>query len=264
MGNDSDNTRGVGPSGAHDPTGRLAGRRVLVVGASSGLGASLARGVVAAGGDVAVSARRADRLEALVAELGRGHAIAGDTTSPDDAGRVADTAAGLMGGLDAMVYMAGYGVLQPLRNTDPAVWADVFAVNVIGANLAAAAAIDHLGPDGVAMFVSSRTVIDANALFASYSATKAAMDQCLRVWRVEHPDRRFLRVVMGNALPTEFADHMGDDLLGDALEAWGRQGVPGGFMEADDVGQSLAEALAMVLDHPDIDTSELQLDARRA
>lgn len=241
----------------------LAGRRVLVVGASSGLGASLARGVVAAGGDVTVSARRADRLSELVAEMGRGHAVAGDTTSVDDARRVADTAAQAMGGLDAMVYMAGYGVLQALRDTDPQVWADVFAVNVIGANLAAAACIDHLGPDGVAVFVSSRTVLDANALFASYSATKAAMDQCLRVWRAEHPDRRFLRVVMGNAMPTEFANHMGADLLGDALEAWGRQGVPGGFMDADDVGRSLASALAMVLDHPGIDTSELQLDARR-
>jgi NAD(P)-dependent dehydrogenase (short-subunit alcohol dehydrogenase family) len=240
----------------------LAGRRVLVVGASSGVGAALARAVVAAGGDVTVSARRADRLGELVAAMGGGHAVAGDATSPEDARRVADTAAAAMGGMDAMVYVAGYGVLQPLRHLDPAVWADVFAVNVIGANLAAAAALDHLGPAGLAAFVSSRTVIDANAMFASYSCTKAALDQCLRVWRIEHPDRRFLRIVMGNTMPTEFPNHMGAGLLPDALEAWGRQGVPGGFMHVDDVGISLARTLAMILDHPDIDTSELQLDAR--
>lgn len=243
--------------------GAMVGRRVLVVGASSGLGAALARAVVAAGGDVAVSARREDRLHELVTDMGRGHAIAGDATSPDDASRVADSAAAAMGGMDAMVYVAGYGVLGPLRSLEPAVWADMFAVNVIGANLAVAAALDHLGPTGVAAFVSSRTVIDANALFASYSSTKAAMDQCLRVWRIEHPDRRFLRIVMGNTMPTEFPDHMGADLLSDALEAWGRQGVPGGFMHVDDAGASLAGALAVVLDHPDIDTPELQLDARR-
>jgi NAD(P)-dependent dehydrogenase (short-subunit alcohol dehydrogenase family) len=253
----------MSPDIPSDRTGDvLAGRRVLVVGASSGLGASLARAVIGAGGDVTVSARRADRLDALVVDMGAGHAVAGDTTSPDDARRVADTAASVMGGLDAMVYMAGYGVLQRLRDTDPQVWADVFAVNVIGANLAAAAAVDHLGRDGVAMFVSSRTVIDASAMFASYSATKAALDQCIRVWRVEHPDRRFVRVVMGNAVPTEFSDHMGMDLLGEALEAWGRQAVPGGFMHVDDVGRSLASSLAVVLDHPGIDSSELQLDAR--
>ena len=248
--------------GDHQAGGVLSGRRVLVVGASSGVGASLARAVVASGGDVAVSARRADRLEALVSDMGAGHAIAGDTTVPDDARRVANAAVDAMGGIDAMVYMAGYGVLQRLVETDPAVWADVFAVNVIGANLAAASVVEHLGREGVAMFVSSRTVIDASALFASYSATKAALDQCIRVWRVEHPDRRFVRVVMGNSMPTEFADHMGLELLGEALEAWGRQAVPGGFMHVDDVGYSLARSLAVMLDHPDIDSSELQLDAR--
>jgi len=165
---------------------------------------------------------------------------------------------------DAMVYVAGFGVLQRLVDTDPAVWADVFATNVIGANLAAAAALKHLQPDGLVTFVSSRTVIDANALFASYSSTKAALDQSIRTWRAEHPDRRFLRVVMGNAWPTEFGDHMGADLLGEALEAWGDQGIPGGFMDVVEVGAALAGVLAVALDHPGIDVADLQFDARRA
>ncbi len=244
-------------------TGVLDGRRVLVIGASSGLGEALARAVVGAGGEVAISARRADRLERIVAELSTGHALVGDATSPEDARRVAADASAAMGGLDAMVYLAGFGVLQRLADTDPDVWTSVFATNVVGANLAAAAALDHLGPDGVVAFMSSRTVIDANALFATYSATKAALDQSIRTWRAEHPDRRFLRVVMGNAWPTEFGDHMGADLLGEALEAWGRQGVPGGFMDTAEVGEALAGILAVVLDHPGIDVADLQFDARR-
>ena len=239
-----------------DTSGALSGRRVLVVGASSGLGEAVARAVVAGGGDVAVSARRADRLEALTDELGAGHAIPGDTTIPADARRVAASAADAMGGLDAMVYVAGYGVLQRLADTDPAVWHDVFAVNVVGANLAAAAALEHLDPEGIVAFMSSRTVIDANALFATYSATKAALDQSIRTWRFEHPDRRFLRIVMGNALPTEFANHMGADLLGEALETWGRQGVPDGFMRTSEVGTALAGILAVAL-------ADIQFDARR-
>lgn len=243
--------------------GALDGRRILVVGASSGLGEALARAVVLAGGDVAVSARRADRLEALVADLGSGHALVGDATSPEDAGRVAAAAAEAMGGLDAMVYVAGFGVLQRLVDTDPDTWMQVFATNVIGANLAAAAALAHLDPDGVVAFMSSRTVLDANALFSSYSSTKAALDQSIRTWRAEHPERRFLRVVMGNAWPTEFGDHMGDELLGEALETWGSQGIPGGFMTTAEVGMALAGVLAVALDHPGIDLAELQLDARR-
>ena len=235
---------------------------MLVVGASSGIGAALARAVAAGGGQVAVSARRSDRLEELVAQMGTGYAVPGDATDPDDARRVADAAAGAMGGLDLMVYVAGYGVLQPLVETDPDTWTDVFRVNVVGANLAAAAALDHLGPDGIAAFVSSRTVDDANPMFATYSATKAALDQCIRVWRHEHPDRRFVRIVMGNTAPTEFADHMRPERLGEALEAWQGLGIPGGMMDVDDVGRALAEALAVTLDHPGIDSSEIRFDAR--
>ncbi len=240
----------------------LANRRVLVVGASSGIGASVAKAVVAAGGDVAVSARRAEMLDELVGEMGAGHAVAGDATVVADAQRVAAEAAAAMGGLDLVIYVAGYGVLQPLRDTDPQTWSDVFAVNVIGANLAAAAALDHLGPEGIVAFVSSRTVEDANGLFASYSSSKAALDQCIRTWRIEHPEVRFVRVVMGNCQPTEFANQMGMDLLGDALEQWQRQAIPGGMMHVDDVGQALARSLGVALDHPDIDASELKFDAR--
>jgi len=240
----------------------LSGRRVLVVGASSGIGAALAKAVVSAGGDVAVSARRSDRLDALVVEMGRGHAVPGDTTIPAEARRVANEAVAAMGGLDLMVYVAGYGVLQPLVDTDPVVWTDVFRVNVVGANLATAAAIGHLDRTGLVAFISSRTVEDGNALFASYSATKAALDQCIRIWRVEHPDRRFVRVVMGNTHPTEFADHMRPELLGSALEAWERQAIPGGLMDVDEVATALTRALGLALDHPEVDSPELKFDAR--
>ncbi|MEZ5166108.1 MAG: SDR family oxidoreductase [Acidimicrobiales bacterium] len=242
----------------------LAGRRVLVVGASSGIGAAVARAVVAAGGDVTVSARRAAALDALVTEMGAGYAVAGDAAVPADAARVAAEAASAMGGLDLLVYVAGFGPLQRLADSDPELWTDVYRVNVVGANLAAAAALDHMDRHGICAFVSSRTVEDANALFAAYSASKAALDQCIRTWRVERPDRRFVRVVMGNCQPTDFAERMGTELLGEALTTWERQAIPGGLMHVDDVGFALVKALAVPLDHPDIDSSEIKLDARTA
>ena len=244
--------------------GLLSGRRVLVVGASSGLGAAFAKAAVSQEAIVTVSARRSDRLQDLVEEMGSGFAVAGDATLPEDAKRVAQSAADAMGGIDLMFYVAGYGVLQPIGETDPDVWTDVYRVNVLGANLAASAALDHMDRDGICAFMSSRTVGDANALFGSYSASKAALDQCIRTWRVEHPDRRFIRVVMGNSQPTEFANQMGLDLLGDALEAWQQQAIPSAMTDADDVGLLLAQSLGVALDHPDIDSSELKLDAREA
>ena len=180
--------------------GLLDGKKILIIGASSGLGAAFAKAAVSQGALVSVSARREDRLDELVAEMGSGFAVPGDATLPDDATRVAGLAAELMGCIDLMFYVAGYGVLQPIGETDPDVWTDVYRVNVLGANLAASAALDHMDRDGICAFMSSRTVDDANALFGSYSASKAALDQCIRTWRVEHPNRRFVRVVMGLSL----------------------------------------------------------------
>jgi len=246
-------------------TSTLAGKRVLVIGASSGIGAATARAAVVAGADVTVSARREDALATLVEEMGAGHVAAGDAAVRADADRVAAAAAQAMGGLDLMIYVAGYGPLQKIADCDPDLWADVYRVNVCGANLAASAALQHMDRDGICSFVSSRTVEDANPFFGAYSASKAALDQCLRVWRLEHPDRRFVRIVMGNCGPTDFANHMGSmDLLGEALTTWGDLGIPGGMMDVDDVGTAMAESLAVALDHPEINASEIKLDARTA
>ena len=245
-----------------DGAGSLDGRRVLVIGASSGIGAAFATAALAEGAEVTVSARRADKLEALVAETDMGHAVAGDATDRADMERVAAAAAEAMGGIDLCVYAAGYGVLQRMSECDADTWAGVYAVNVIGANIATGAALAHMDTDGVCAFVSSRTTIDASPLFASYSASKAALDQCIRTWRLEHPQQRFVRITMGNCQPTEFANQMGLDLLGEALDAWQALAIPGGMMHVDDVGLAMVRALAVPLDHPDIDAGELQFDAR--
>ena len=135
-------------------------------------------------------------------------------------------------------------------------------VNVVGANLVAAAALNHLDRTGLMAFISSRTVEDGNAFFASYSATKAALDQCIRIWRAEHPDRRFMRVVMGNTYPTEFSEHMRPECLGVALVALKAQCIPGGIMDVDDLATALSSSFAVALRHPEIDSSELKFDAR--
>ncbi len=243
-------------------SGSLRGRRVLVIGASSGIGAAFARSCLDCGAQVVVNARRVDRLTTVVDGFAMGHVAPGDATSRDDMDRVANSAVDTMGGIDLMLYAAGFGVLQPLEATDLHTWQTIYATNVIGANLATAAVLPHLDRGGAVAYLSSRATGDANALFASYTASKAALDQCIRTWRVEHPDHRFVRVVMGNTQPTEFADRMGLDLIGSALEAWDRQAIPGGMMEVSDVGDAMTQAFAGLLDHPEIDQPELRFDAR--
>jgi len=96
---------------------RLDGRVALVTGASSGLGDRFARVLHAAGATVVVAARRADRLEALAAELGeRVLTVPVDLTDAADRERLIAEALGVDGRLDVLVNNAGYGVPAPAES----------------------------------------------------------------------------------------------------------------------------------------------------
>ena len=85
----------------------LKGRRILVVGASAGIGQAFARSAAAAGADVVVSARRLDKLQELVAELGKGHAIACDVSDSQACDSLVHATVEVLGGLDLVLYTAG-------------------------------------------------------------------------------------------------------------------------------------------------------------
>lgn len=88
-------------------------RRVWLIGASTGIGAALARALLARGARVAVSARSAGRLRALIAGRGEGLPIPLDVTKPDEFGAAHERIVRAWGGLDLAVYLAG--TYQPTR-----------------------------------------------------------------------------------------------------------------------------------------------------
>src|SRR5436190_5650896 len=95
----------------------LSGNVVLVTGASSGLGAQLARALSAAGAVPVLAARRAERLEALVGELPRAHAIACDVTVEAERERLVEEVIGRHGKIDGLVNNAGTGAAAPALKT---------------------------------------------------------------------------------------------------------------------------------------------------
>jgi NADP-dependent 3-hydroxy acid dehydrogenase YdfG len=127
-------------------TGVLDGRAVLVTGASSGIGAATAQAVVAAGGRVALLARRADALAELAADLGSAavHLSCDITSEQAVSAAVDDAAAQLGGGMDAVVNAAGVFTVGPVADTDPAAWRAMFDVNVLGLLTVVRAAIPYL------------------------------------------------------------------------------------------------------------------------
>ncbi|GHF44059.1 2,5-dichloro-2,5-cyclohexadiene-1,4-diol dehydrogenase [Streptomyces mashuensis] len=115
----------------------LAGRTVMITGASSGIGAAAARLFVAEGAAVVLMARRAGRLHELAAELtaagGAATAVPGDVTVAADAARAVEVAVETYGGLDAAFNNAGWGTARtPMHLMDDADFDGIMDVNVRG------------------------------------------------------------------------------------------------------------------------------------
>lgn len=95
------------------------GQIVIVTGASSGIGEATSRRLAGEGATVVISARRAERLEAIKRQIesagGRALAIAADVTSPDDRERLVQATLRAFGRVDALINNAGYGQRGPIE-----------------------------------------------------------------------------------------------------------------------------------------------------
>ena len=136
---------------------RLSGRRVLVIGASSGIGRASGQALAAEGARLAFAGRRRERLETLVAEVGSGAlALACDVRDERSCREAVAQAISALGGLDALVYAPGLSSFAPLREVDGEMWRAVLETNLIGASLVMRAAIGALEQSGgKAVFLSS-------------------------------------------------------------------------------------------------------------
>jgi NADP-dependent 3-hydroxy acid dehydrogenase YdfG len=103
--------------------GGISGRRILVVGASSGMGRAIAVSLGKSGARVALTGRRLERLEEAAAEVGDGALpLAHDVREASSTEAVVARAADALGGLDALIYCAGIGRLVMLADAGADVW----------------------------------------------------------------------------------------------------------------------------------------------
>ncbi len=206
----------------------LAGRRLLVVGASSGLGREIALQLSAAGARVAVAARRRERLDALVKQLAGppGLALGCDVRREVECARAVADAVARFGGLDGFVYSTGMSPISFLDRVTSAEWSAVLETNLVGASLIAAAAIPHLRASaGRAVFLSSSSVRDIYPGLGLYRISKVALDALIQGLRAEHPDLDFTRVVVGQTAGTEFGAHWDAERRQELIQMWIERGV---------------------------------------
>jgi NAD(P)-dependent dehydrogenase (short-subunit alcohol dehydrogenase family) len=216
------------PNAAHDLSGQIA----IVTGASSGLGARFARVLAAAGAQVALCARRIDKLDALVAEItaagGTARAFAIDVADQAQCLALAATVEAAMGGpVSILINNAGIPDAARAHKVTPELYNQVMAVNVNAPWLLSTSLAARRIADGKPLRIIN---IASMAAFeygghgaALYSMTKAAVVRMTEVLAVEWA-RHHINV---NAIaPGAFASEMMDGMLtrmGDITQSFRRK-----------------------------------------
>lgn len=190
---------------------RLDGKVAIVTGASSGLGVAFARALAEAGADVALGARRTDRLEAtkaMVEGLGRrAIAVPTDVADPADCQRLVDATVDQLGRVDVLVNNAGIGTAVPATRETPEQFNAVIDVNLGGCYWMAQACGRVMQPGSSIVNISSVLGITTAGLpQAAYASSKAALHGLTRDLASQWTARKGIRV---NALaPGFFASEM--------------------------------------------------------
>jgi NADP-dependent 3-hydroxy acid dehydrogenase YdfG len=163
-------------------------RTALVTGASSGIGAALARRLAQDGVQVVLAARRVDKLEALVRELGGGaRALELDVTQPDECVARIRQVDDEIGGLDLVVANAGLGAPQAARKLDWEKVRPVVLTNFVGAMATLTAVLPRMveRKRGHLVGVSSVAVYAPTPGGSAYRGTKTGLSAFLDNLRAE-------------------------------------------------------------------------------
>ena len=221
---------------------RLDGKVAVVTGASSGLGVAFAQALAEAGADVALGARRAEKLEqtrTLVENAGRrAVAVATDVAKPEDCTALVEAAMAEFGHVDILVNNAGIGTAVPATRETPEQFRQVIDVNLNGCYWMAQACARVMQPGSSIVNISSVLGITTAGLpQAAYAASKAGLIGLTRDLAQQWTGRKGIRV---NALaPGFFPSEMTEQYPDGYLEAQQRRIPAGRPGEAEELTAAL-------------------------
>lgn len=167
----------------------LAGKRVILTGASGGIGRATAAALGAAGCRVALASRNRGALEDLARELPPAEyvPVPADVTNSDDRRRLVDAAVAAFGGLDVLVNNAGIGSWGHFATSSESVARQVMEVNFFGPVELTRVALPHLenGNQPCVVNVTSMCGRKGMPAWPEYSASKFALVGMSEAWRGE-------------------------------------------------------------------------------
>jgi NADP-dependent 3-hydroxy acid dehydrogenase YdfG len=205
----------------------LQGKVALVTGASSGIGDATARALAEAGADVAITARRVDRLDVLAGDLEkagiRAWAIVADLLREDENRRVVAETEAHFGRLDILVNNAGVMLLAPVDSSNAQDWRRMLELNVLGPMVSSQAALAGMRARGGGHIVNIASTAGriANPNASGYSASKfglVAFSEALR--REVYKDRIRVTIIEPGVVETELREHIPDAGVRQAIDSW--------------------------------------------
>ena len=236
-------------------TENIAGKVVVITGASSGLGEAAARQLAGSGAQVVLGARRLDRLRRLVDELSLGSdaAVEVDVTNFASVQRLIDHVVQRHGRVDVMINNAGVMPHSPLDRLKVDDWSWMIDVNIKGVLHGIAAALPHMQAQksGHIINVSSVAGHKVRPGAAVYAATKSAvrvisegLRQEVKPWNIR------VTVISPGAVSTELGGSITEPDAAAMFERYyAETAVP-----ADSFGRCVAFAIAQP---DDIDINEI-------
>ena len=238
-------------------TTNIAGKVVVITGASSGLGEAAARYLSERGAIVVLGARRVERIEALAAEItgngGQALALATDVTDAAQVQALVDAAVERFGRIDVMLNNAGLMPHSPLERRKIADWDRTIDVNIKGFLYGIAAALPYMQKQSGGHFINVSSVAGhkVRPAGAVYSATKTAvrvisegLRQEVKPWNIR------TTIISPGAVATELPQSITEPDVA--------QGIGQFYEEYAIPADAFARAVAFAISQPeDVDINEI-------
>lgn len=170
----------------------LSGKRALVTGASSGIGAAIAETFAASGARIAVHARTRMKAAATVEKIkaagGQAFAVEADLTDSSTIETMCKAAISGLGGIDIVMNNAGIYIPAAVVDTGGDIWQKTMAVNLMAPSLITRLTVPIMieqGTGGRQLYISSVSAIMAEVSGGAYCASKAGLNSLVRCLAVE-------------------------------------------------------------------------------
>jgi NADP-dependent 3-hydroxy acid dehydrogenase YdfG len=234
----------------------IAGKVVVITGASSGLGEATARLLSSHGASVVLGARRVDRIQSLADELtgsgGKALAVPTDVTRREEVKRLVDRAVQAYGRIDVMINNAGLMPQSPLERLKVDDWDRMIDVNIKGVLYGIAAALPYMKQQkaGHIINVSSVAGHKVRPGGAVYAATKHAVLALSEGLRQEvKPYNIRTTVISPGAVATELPNSVTEPDIAENIRKIYENAIP---------ADSFARAVAFAISQPeDVDVNEI-------